>query len=153
LKAQKAAIAMTKPGVRFHDVHKITVGVLVDGLARLGLLQGSVEEITRDRKNYSAFYPHNTSHWLGMDVHDCGDYYLPDGSSIPLEAGNLLTIEPGIYIGNDRTDVPAEYRGIGIRIEDDVLVTAGGSEVLTNDAPKEIEEIESIVGKGRHLIP
>jgi Xaa-Pro aminopeptidase len=83
-----------------------------------------------------------------MDVHDCGDYFLPDGSSIPLEAGNVLTIEPGLYISADRTDVPEAYRGIGIRIEDDVLVTDSGSEVLTLDAPKEVEEIEAIVGKG-----
>src|SRR5690606_33951191 len=96
----------------------------------------------------SSFYPHNTSHWLGMDVHDCGDYFEKDGSSIPLREGNLLTIEPEIYISADRTDVPEEYRGIGIRIEDDVLVTASGSEVLTGEAPKEVSEIEAIVGKG-----
>jgi Xaa-Pro aminopeptidase len=101
----------------------------------------------KDRKNYVAFYPHNTSHWIGMDVHDCGDYFLPDGSSIPLEKGNFLTIEPGIYISKDRTDVPEEYRGIGIRIEDDVLVTNNGYEVLTDDAPKEVADIEAVVGK------
>ena len=147
LKAQKAAIAAVKPGVRFHDVHQVTVNHLVEGLVKLGLMKGKAEEIAKDRKNYVAFYPHNTSHWIGMDVHDCGDYYLADGSSIPLEVGNFLTIEPGIYIANDRTDVPAEYRGIGIRIEDDVLVTQNGSEVLTSEAPKEIDEIEAIVGK------
>ncbi|HEY8279741.1 MAG TPA: aminopeptidase P N-terminal domain-containing protein [Bdellovibrionota bacterium] len=149
LKAQKAAIAAVKPGVRFADIHKLTVDVLVEGLLKLGLLKGKLEEIVKDRKNYGSFYPHNTSHWLGMDVHDCGDYFLPDQSSIPLEVGNILTIEPGLYISSDRTDVPAEYRGIGIRIEDDVLVTASGSEVMTSEAPKEIAEIEAIVGTGK----
>ncbi len=147
LESQKEAIALVRPGVSFHDVHKRTVEVLVSGLVRLGLLQGRVEDLVRDRATYGAFYPHNTSHWIGLDVHDCGDYFLPNGESIPLEVGNLLTIEPGIYISEDRTDVPAEYRGIGIRIEDDVLVTAAGSEVLTLEAPKEIAEIEAIVGK------
>lgn len=147
LNAQKEAIKMVKPGVKFHDVHKRTVEVLVEGLVSLGLLIGKPEELVKDRKNYASFYPHNTSHWIGMDVHDCGDYFLPDGSSMPLEEGNFLTIEPGIYISADRTDVLEEYRGIGIRIEDDVLVTATGSEVLTAEAPKEVDEIEAIVGK------
>jgi Xaa-Pro aminopeptidase len=146
LKAQKEAIAFTKPGVKFHDVHKRATEVMVDGLIGLGLLKGKRDDIMADRKNYVQFYPHNTSHWIGMDVHDCGDYYLADGTSIPLETGNMITIEPGIYIGADRTDVPAEYRGIGIRIEDDILVTANGCENLTKDAPKEIAEIEAIVG-------
>ncbi len=147
LKAQKEAIKTVKPGMRFHDVHKRTVEVLVEGLVDLGLLKGDPKEIAKDRNKYVSFYPHNTSHWIGLDVHDCGDYFLPDGSSIPLEVGNMLTIEPGIYISEDRTDVPAEYRGIGIRIEDDVLVTESGREVLTEDAPKEIAEIEALVGK------
>ena len=149
LRAQKEAIAAVKPGVRFHDVHKLTVEVLVDGLLKLGLLKGDKSEIVKDRSKYVAFYPHNTSHWIGLDVHDCGDYFGQDGGSVPLEAGNFLTIEPGIYIGADRTDVPPEYRGIGIRIEDDVLVTATGHEVLTADAPKEIAEIEAIVGTAK----
>ena len=151
LKAQKAAIDAVKPGVRFHDVHQLTLGVLVDGLLQLGLLKGSPDEIMKDRKNYVGFYPHNTSHWIGMDVHDCGDYYLADQSSMPLQPGNILTIEPGIYIASDRTDVPAEYRGIGIRIEDDILVTATGCENLTSDAPKEIAEIEAIVGTSTRM--
>jgi Xaa-Pro aminopeptidase len=152
LQAQKEAIAAVKPGVRFHDIHALTVNVLVSGLVRIGLLKGKVEDIVKDRKNYVAFYPHNTSHWLGIDVHDCGDYYNADGSSIPLEAGNVLTIEPGIYIASDRTDVPAEYRGIGIRIEDDILVTATGYENLTENCPKEIAEIESLVGTSTRMV-
>lgn len=148
LDAQKKAIAAVKPGVRFDDVHKVAVEALVAGLVRIGLLKGKVEEIVKTPSLYSSFYPHRTSHWIGLDVHDCGDYYLPDGSSIPLEVGNMLTIEPGIYISNERTDVPAEYRGIGIRIEDDVVVTASGCEVLTGDAPKEIAEMEALIGTG-----
>jgi Xaa-Pro aminopeptidase len=147
LRSQKAAIEMVKPGVKFHDIHKRTVEVLVQGLMDIGLLHGSLEEIVKDRKNYASFYPHNTSHWIGLDVHDCGDYFCADGSSISLEVGNMLTIEPGIYISADRTDVLEEYRGIGIRIEDDVIVTEKGCEVLTSDAPKEIAEIEALVGK------
>jgi Xaa-Pro aminopeptidase len=149
LQAQKDAIAAVKPGIRFHEVHALTVRSLVAGLVKLGLLEGDVDEIAKDRNKYVAFYPHNTSHWIGMDVHDCGDYYAADGTSQPLEAGHFLTIEPGIYIGEDRTDVPAEYRGIGIRIEDDILVTASGCENLTIDAPKEIAAMEAIIGTAK----
>jgi Xaa-Pro aminopeptidase len=152
LRAQKEAIAAVKPGVKFHDIHKLTVEVLVDGLLKLGLLKGDKNEIVKDRSKYVAFYPHNTSHWIGMDVHDCGDYFGPDQASVPLEAGNLLTIEPGIYISSDRSDVPAEYRGIGIRIEDDILVTASGHEVLTADAPKEMADIEAVVGTSTRMM-
>jgi len=148
LKAQKDCIALVKPGVKFADIHTKAVESLVEGLVQLKLLSGDSKEMSKDRTKYGSFYPHNTSHWLGLDVHDCGDYYLADGSSIPLEIGNVLTIEPGLYISKDRTDVPAEYRGIGIRIEDDVVVTAQGCEVLTLDAPKEVAEIEALVGKG-----
>jgi len=149
LKAQKDAINAVRPGVKFADIHKLTVESLVDGLIKLGLLKGDKAEIAKDRSKYVAFYPHNTSHWIGMDVHDCGDYSGADGASLPLEAGNMLTIEPGIYINADRTDVPAEYRGIGIRIEDDILVTKTGFENLTIDAPKEIADIEAIVGTAK----
>lgn len=149
LHAQKEAIKAVRPGTKFADIHKLTVETLVEGLLKLGLLKGNKEEIAKDRAKYVAFYPHNTSHWIGMDVHDCGDYFDNEQNSVPLEEGNLLTIEPGIYIAHDRMDVPAEYRGIGIRIEDDVLVTSSGHEVLTGDAPKEISEIEAIVGTAK----
>jgi len=149
LQAQKDAIEAVRPGVKFADIHQLTVESLVEGLLKLGLLTGKKDEIAHDFSKYVAFYPHKTSHWIGMDVHDCGDYYQSDQSSIPLEAGNILTIEPGIYIATDRSDVPAEYRGIGIRIEDDVLVTESGFEVLTTDAPKEIAEIEALVGTAK----
>ncbi|MCO5144510.1 MAG: aminopeptidase P N-terminal domain-containing protein [Oligoflexia bacterium] len=146
LDAQKAAILAVKPGVRFLDVHNAATEVLVKGLMGLGLLKGDLKEIMSDRSKYAKFYPHNTSHWLGMDVHDCGAYFDENKNSITLEEGNVLTIEPGIYIPSDQNDVPKEYWGIGIRIEDDILVTANGHENLTANCPKEIAEIEAIVG-------
>lgn len=151
LNAQKRAIEMIKPGVKFSEVHMAATEVLVDGLLELGFLKGNRTEILSDKKNYSSFYPHNTSHWLGLDVHDAGIYFVENNESIPLEAGNVLTVEPGLYIGKDRTDVPEEYRGIGIRIEDDVLVTMTGYDVLTKDCPKEISDIEAIVGNSKEL--
>lgn len=148
LRANKEAIAIVKPGLPFAEIHKRATEVLVDGLLDLGLLKGSRAEIVKDRKNYANFYPHGTSHWLGLDVHDPSAYTDDKGNSLPIEEGNVFTIEPGLYIGEDRMDVPAEYRGIGIRIEDDILVTATGADVLTKNCPKEIAEIESIVGTG-----
>jgi len=148
LKANKETIAMVKPGIKFHDMHKHATEVLVDGLIALGFLKGDRTEILKDRKNYIHFYPHGTSHWLGLDVHDPSPYFNEQGESLPLEEGNVFTVEPGIYIGEDRTDVPEEYRGIGIRIEDDVLVTSSGADVLTKNCPKEIVEIEAIMEKG-----
>ncbi len=148
LAANKAAIQAVRPGIRFTRVHEIAVEKLVEGLVALGFLKGNVKEIASDKTRYSAFYPHSTSHWLGLDVHDPGAYVTSAGESVPLETGNVLTVEPGLYIPEDRMDVPEEYRGIGIRIEDDVLVTEGGFDVLTKNCPKEIAEIESIVGTG-----
>lgn len=147
LKSQKAAIAMCKPGVTFLDVHKKASQVLAEGLMELGFLKGSLEEHLKPSKEFVSFYPHRTGHWLGLDVHDLGAYYDEQGKSVTLVPGNILTVEPGIYIDESRTDVPAEYRGIGIRIEDDILVTNGEPENLTKDAPKEVAEIEALMGK------
>lgn len=149
LRANKEAIALVRPGVKFHDVHNRATEVLLQGLHDLGLLKEDPAAVAKDLKKRVAWYPHNTSHWIGLDVHDTGRYYLSDGESAPLEEGYMLTIEPGIYIGEERLDVPQEYRGIGIRIEDDVLVTSTGCEVLTKDCPKEVAELESIVGSAR----
>jgi Xaa-Pro aminopeptidase len=129
-------------------VHDAALKVLVEGLIALKFISGPLEEALKDKTKYGPFFPHGTSHWLGLDVHDAGAYHDGANSSIPLVAGNILTVEPGIYIPTDRADIPAEYRGIGIRIEDDVLVTAEGYEVLTLGAPKEIAELEAIVGTG-----
>ncbi|HVK62930.1 MAG TPA: aminopeptidase P N-terminal domain-containing protein [Polyangium sp.] len=140
LAAQMAAIEAVKPGVTVDALHDITVRTLVEGFVREGLLSGDVNEII-EKETYKRLYPHRTSHWLGMDVHDVGPYYR-DGEARPLEPGMVLTIEPGIYVAPDDEKAPAEYRGIGIRIEDDILVTATGYENLTADIPKAPDEVE-----------
>ena len=118
---------------------------ITSGLVRLGLLQGKVEELIRDEA-FKRFYMHRTGHWLGLDVHDVGEYQI-EGEWRVFEPGMVTTIEPGIYIADDLQDVPARYRGIGIRIEDDVLVTKSGNEVLTAMIPKTIDEIEQCMAK------
>ena len=142
LKAQKEAIENVCPGTTLLEIHTRVCESIVDSLLSLGLLKGNAREIIRN-KDFRRFYPHNTSHWLGMDVHDAG-LYIKNGEPRVLEPGMVLTIEPGFYVQPTDTQAPAEYRNIGIRIEDDVLVTSGGSEVLTKDAPKEISEIEAL---------
>jgi len=108
-------------------------------------MKGSVQDILKSG-GYRRFYPHSTSHWLGMDVHDVG-LYLKDGEPRPLEEGMVFTIEPGFYVQPSDREIPEEYQNIGIRIEDDILVTAHGHENLTQAAPKEIDEIESLKSK------
>ena len=141
LEAQRQSIAQVHPGNPYSQTHDIAVRVIVEGLMNLGLLQGDVEEIIKEEK-YKPFYMHRTGHWLGLDVHDVGVYKHGEETWQTLQPGNVLTVEPGIYIGLDA--VPAEeqpaiddrWRGIGIRIEDNVLVTADGHEVLTAGVPK-----------------
>jgi len=142
LTAQKEAIALTRPGVRFDDIHQRATEILIDGLKEFGLLSGETKEII-EKGDHRRFYMHRTSHWLGMDVHDVGKYKIGEESRV-LEPGMVLTVEPGLYIAEDAEGVDARYRGIGIRIEDDVLVTAEGHEVLTKAIPKEIDDIETI---------
>jgi Xaa-Pro aminopeptidase len=143
LGAQKRAIAEARVGRTFDAVHNVALRTLVEGLVKLGLLRGEVDQLIADEA-YKPYYMHRTSHWLGLDVHDVGDYR--DGESWRrLEPGMVLTVEPGLYFGEDRTEVPAPYRGMGIRIEDDVLVTQGDPEVLTAATPKTVAEIESIM--------
>lgn len=148
LAAQRAAIAAVKPGKRWDAPHKAALKVLTRGLVDLGLIEGSrddVPQLIKDEK-YKPFYMHRTGHWLGMDVHDVGSY-KQDGKWRPLEPGMVLTVEPGLYVAPD-AEAPAEYRGIGIRIEDDVLVTADGHEVLSRDVPKDVEAIERLMAAG-----
>jgi Xaa-Pro aminopeptidase len=145
LDAQMASIQKVKPGATFQDPHDETVRVLVEGLLRLGLLQGNAEEVMKE-ETYKKFYMHRTSHWLGMDVHDVAPYKVADEWR-KLEPGMVLTIEPGLYIAEDLEDVDARYRGIGVRIEDDVLVTKEGNEVLSARVPKTIEELETLMAK------
>lgn len=142
LAAEKAAIEMVKPGVTVDEIHEATIRRLTEGLIGLGLLQGTADERIAD-KAFRKYYMHRTSHWLGMDVHDVGDYFV-DGKSRTLAPGNVLTIEPGIYVAADDEAAPAEMRGVGIRIEDDVLVTEGGHENLTAGVPKEAAEVEAV---------
>jgi len=148
LDAQLAAIAHVRPGHTFVSVHERTLEILCAGLLRLGLLQGTLAEVLA-KESYRRFYMHRTSHWLGLDVHDCGAYQA-EGRSRALEPGMLLTVEPGLYVAEDDTTVEARWRGIGIRIEDDVLVTAQGCEVLTDGIPKTVDEVEAAC-QGRAL--
>jgi Xaa-Pro aminopeptidase len=143
LDAQYAAIEQIKPGKQWNKAHDVSVEVSTKGLVELGLLKGRVSKLIKDEK-YKQFYMHRIGHWLGMDVHDVGDYKLDDEWRL-LEPGMVLTIEPGLYIPQDCVTVDAKWRGIGIRIEDDVLVTKKGYEVLTHAVPKEINEIETLM--------
>jgi Xaa-Pro aminopeptidase len=140
LEAQMEGIARTRAGATVDDVHKVCVEVTTRGLVRLGLLQGEVEKLI-ETEAYKPFFMHRTSHWLGMDVHDVGRYYI-DGKPRQLEPGMVLTVEPGIYIGRDYDKVPPEWRGIGVRIEDDILVTDGAPLNLTEAIPKSVAELE-----------
>jgi Xaa-Pro aminopeptidase len=142
LAAQLKAIEAIKPGVRFDDPHNAAVRILVEGMCHLGLVKGPVEDVLHNG-SYRRFYMHRTSHWLGMDVHDVGLYRV-GSESRTLEPGMVLTAEPGIYIAPDDEEAPPEFRGIGIRIEDDVLVTAEGHEVLTAAVPKSVAEVEAL---------
>lgn len=141
LEAQLAAIAIVKPGVTLEAVHDRTVEVLVQGLRRLKLLKGSAEKIVKTR-SYRQFYMHRTSHWLGMDVHDVGTYFEANQAR-PLEAGMVFTIEPGLYVAKDDKTVGKAWRGLGVRIEDDILVTKTGFENLTAAIPKTVAEVEA----------
>ncbi|HLW70164.1 MAG TPA: aminopeptidase P N-terminal domain-containing protein [Candidatus Binataceae bacterium] len=142
LAAQLKAIAAIKPGVKFDDAHQAAVGVLVEGMCNIGLLTESPGEAL-EKDSFRRYYMHRTSHWLGMDVHDVGLYRV-GGESRTLEPGMILTAEPGIYIAPDDDSAPEEFRGIGIRIEDDVLVTPDGHEVMTAAIPKSIAAIEAL---------
>lgn len=141
LAVQASAIALCRPGVTVDEIHQHTLRGLTAGMIELGLLTGTVQERIDDLA-YKKFYMHGTSHWLGLDVHDVGAY-TRDGKPRPLAPGMVITIEPGLYVGIDAPDVPAELRGIGVRIEDDILITADGNENLTLACPKEVADLEA----------
>ncbi|KPK19949.1 MAG: Xaa-Pro aminopeptidase [Betaproteobacteria bacterium SG8_41] len=143
LAAQAAAIAAVKPGNLWEAPHRAAVKVLTQGLIDLKLIKEGLEQAI-ETETYRKFYMHRTGHWLGLDVHDVGDYKR-GGEWRALVPGMVLTVEPGCYIRGGE-DVPARFRGIGVRIEDDVLVTEGGAEILTEGAPKSIPDIEALVG-------
>lgn len=147
LQAQLAAIDAARPGNSFQDVHDAAVRTLVTGLVALNVLSGNVEELIA-QEAYKPYYMHKTSHWLGMDVHDVGVYKL-DGEWRTLEPGMVLTVEPGLYFGEDVAPEAHRYRGIGIRIEDDVLITPTGCDVLTRDVPKDADAIEALMHQRR----
>ncbi|WP_165670826.1 Xaa-Pro aminopeptidase [Metapseudomonas otitidis] len=147
LAAQEAAFLEIAPGKHWNEAHEATVRVITAGLVELGLLQGEVDELIA-REAYKPFYMHRAGHWLGMDVHDVGEYKV-GGEWRVLEPGMAMTVEPGIYIGVDNQDVPKKWRGIGVRIEDDVVVTRKGCEILTGGVPKTVAEIEALMAAAR----
>ena len=146
LEAQAQAIAVVEPGARFHDVHDTAARVLTEGLVDLGVLDGDVDKLIEERE-FGPFFMHGTSHWLGMDVHDVGRYREGE-ESVELRPGMVLTVEPGLYFAPGTRGVPRRLRGIGVRIEDDVLVTRDGSRVLSGDIPKQPDDLEALVGSG-----
>ncbi len=147
LEANLAAIAKVRPGNHWNAPHEAAVRVITHGLVRLGLLRGRPAKLERDGA-YRRYFMHRTGHWLGMDVHDVGDYKIGDEWRV-LEPGMALTVEPGIYIPVGARGVPKRLQGIGVRIEDDVVVTRTGAEVLTEAAPKDPDEIEALMSASR----
>jgi Xaa-Pro aminopeptidase len=143
LAAQFAAIDEVRPGRHWNEPHDTAVRVLTQGLKDLGLLQGDVAGHI-EKGDYKRFYMHRTGHWLGMDVHDVGDYKIDDAWRL-LEPGMVLTVEPGLYIAGGAPDIDERWWSTGIRIEDDVLVTRDGNEVLTREAPKTVADIEALM--------
>jgi len=144
LTALDSAIAKVQPGTRWNELYETCMEVMAKGLLELGFLSGSIEEVM-ESQSYKRFTVHKTGHWLGMDVHDVGPYHDSDGHWRTLEPGMVFTIEPGIYIPLDAIDVPKDYRGMGIRIEDDILVTKIGYENLSAGVPRTIDEIQTIM--------
>jgi len=144
LKSQTAVVEASKPGVTFQELHDLDLRMLVEGMIDIGLLEGSADEIIQNG-TYQDYFMHKTGHWLGLDVHDMGNY-MAEGESITLKPGMVFTVEPGIYV-NSKSKAPAKYRGIGIRIEDDILITETGNKNLTAGVPKEISEIEALMNQ------
>ncbi|MBC7910317.1 MAG: Xaa-Pro aminopeptidase [Pyrinomonadaceae bacterium] len=145
LETQVACVEMVRPGVTNDEIKKRSIEMLTEGMVRLGLLQGEPEKLIEEEK-YKQFYMHGLGHYLGMDVHDVGRYYHKDEAR-KLEPGMVMTVEPGLYISVDTKDVPEKYLGIGVRIEDDVLVTQDAPRVLSSKVPKHGEEIEALMAR------
>ena len=145
LEAQMSCVEMVRPGTTHDHLKRHSIEVLTNGLVRLGLLKGDPAELIEEKK-YEQFYMHGLGHMLGIDVHDVGRYYF-DKESRALEPGVVMTVEPGLYINPNTKDIPEQYLGIGIRIEDDVLCTSNGPRVLTNKVPKMAEEIEKLMAR------
>jgi len=143
LKAQMECVEMVRPGVTHEQLKRHSIEVLTEGMVELGLLKGDPEELIKESK-HEQFYMHGLGHMIGIDVHDVGRYYFGQDSR-PLEPGVVMTVEPGLYISPNTKDVPSQYLGIGVRIEDDVLCTNNGPRILTNKVPKHAEEIEQLM--------
>ena len=143
LASQLAACEATAPGATIDGIHDVAVRILAQGMIDLGLIEGPLDRALEE-KTFRRYYMHRTSHWLGLDVHDVGRYQLPEGPPRPLEPGMIITVEPGLYVSADDPDAPEAFRGIGIRIEDDLLVTPDGHENLTLAIPKTIADIEAL---------
>ena len=146
-RALDAAIDAVRPGAPVTDVHEAGRRVLVEGMIALGLLEGDADARIED-ESFKRFFMHQTSHWLGLDVHDPGPYRERDGDPVELRPGMVLTVEPGLYVPQAAENVPDEYRGIGVRLEDDVLVTVDGRENLTRAVPVDADEVERICSGG-----
>lgn len=144
--AQQAALAKAQPGIPYEAGHVAAVETLTEGLLKLGVLKGSLQKNLAEG-HYRRYYRHKTGHWLGLDVHDVGEYRI-DGDSRLLEPGMVFTIEPGLYIGADDTSVAEKWRGIGIRTEDDVVITSDGHRVLTDGLARSADEIEAVMAGG-----
>ncbi len=149
LAANEEAFKHIAPGKHWNEAHEATVRVITAGLVELGLLEGDVEALIA-AEAHKAFYMHRAGHWLGLDVHDVGDYKI-GGEWRVLEPGMAMTVEPGIYIAADNQDVARKWRGIGVRIEDDVVVTKTGCEILTGGVPKAVAEIEALMAGAREV--
>lgn len=147
LKAQQTVIEMIRPGVIYHELHQKTLQVLTQGLVELKILQGEVSELISGEA-YKPYFMHGTGHWLGMDVHDVGAY-KQQGDWRPLQAGMVLTVEPGLYLSEKIPGLDRKWHSIGVRIEDDVLVTDNGCEVLTKGLPRTVNEIEQWMNGNR----
>lgn len=145
LKAQMACVEMVRPGTTHDQLKAHSIEVLTEGMVELGMLQGDPKELIKE-KTYEKFYMHGLGHMLGIDVHDVGQYYF-EKESRALEPGVVMTVEPGIYVAPNTKDVPEQYLGIGVRIEDDVLCTANGPRVLTSKVPKDPDEIEALMAR------
>lgn len=150
LEAQLAAIARCKAGNVWSDIHDAALAVLIRGMLHLGLLSGTLSSVLKD-ESYKAYYPHKSGHWLGLDVHDVGDYRI-DGKPRVLESGMVLTVEPGLYVPLDAPSAAAAWRGIGVRIEDDVAIGARTFQVMTSAVPKQIDEIEALMAGAITLV-
>lgn len=146
LASQLDAIEQVKPGNHWNAPHEVVVDVLTQGLADLGLLSGDVKEL-KEKEAYRRFFMHRTGHWIGMDVHDVGDYKVENEWRVQ-EVGMVMTVEPGLYVSPDDDSVDAKWRGIGIRIEDDVAVIKNGRDVMTESAPKTVADIEAAMAEG-----